>query len=191
MNKIEQASKMTNVTIEPRIELLESILEPWTIAVGQDLEGYKNHCYRMIHFTQALYPCSEEEKSKVVIASAFHDIGIWSDHTVDYLPPSKAQAIRYLQANELDDWIEEIGLMIDEHHKITSFKDNRFSLVEAFRKGDLVDFSLGCMKFDLTKSQIKQVQKQFPNAGFHKMLMKTAWKWFKKHPLSAPPFMKW
>jgi hypothetical protein len=65
MNKIEQASKMTNVTIEPRIELLESILEPWTIAVGQDLEGYKNHCYRMIHFTQALYPCSEEEKSKV------------------------------------------------------------------------------------------------------------------------------
>ncbi len=182
---------MKHIDIEPHIDLLESILAPWTRAVGDDMTGYKNHCYRMIHFTQALYPCGDDEKRKVIIASAFHDIGIWSAQTVDYLPPSKAQAMLYLKAEGLDDWAEEIGLLIDEHHKVTKFKDPKLPLVEAFRQGDLVDFSLGFIKCGLAKAQIKRVQAQFPNAGFHQMLLKSAAGWFRHHPLSVPPFMKW
>ena len=179
------------MTLEPRIELLESILKPWAEAIGADLEGYKNHCYRMIHFSQSFHACTPEDKQKIIIAAAHHDIGIWSDHTVDYLPPSKRQALLYLTANGLDAWSEEIGLMVDEHHKIRTVKDARFPLVEAFRKGDLVDFSMGWIRKGVPKSTVKMVQAQFPNAGFHRMLMKSAGHWFRQHPLSPPPFMKW
>jgi hypothetical protein len=179
------------MTLEPRIELLESILEPWAVTIGADLEGYKNHCYRMIHLTQNFHVCTAEDKQKITIAAAHHDIGIWSDHTVDYLPPSKREALIYLTANGLDAWREEIGLMVDEHHKIRAFKDPRFPLVEAFRKGDLVDFSMGWIRQGVAKSTVKALQTQFPNAGFHRMLIKSAGHWFRHHPISPPPFMKW
>ena len=179
------------VNIETRIDLLEDILAPWAPAMGADGKGYKNHCYRMIHFTLALYPCDEQEKHKLVIAAAHHDIGIWSDHTVDYLPPSRAEALRYLEAQGQSEWSEEIGLIIDEHHKLTRFKDPKFPLVEAFRRGDLVDFSMGWLRQGLPRSLVREVQAAFPNAGFHKMLMRSAGQWFRQHPLSPPPFMKW
>ncbi len=179
------------MNIETRIDLLEDILAPWAPAMGADSEGYKNHCYRMIHFTLALRPCDEQDKQKLVIAAAHHDIGIWSDHTVDYLPPSKALALRYLEGQGLTNWSEEVGLMIDEHHKLTPFKDSKFPLVEAFRRGDLVDFSMGWLRQGLSAAFVREVKAAFPNAGFHKMLMRSAGQWFRQHPLSPPPFMKW
>jgi hypothetical protein len=69
--------------------------------------------------------------------------------------------------------------------------DESYPLVEIFRKGDLVDFSLGIIKCGVPKTYIKSVKKTIPNAGFHKFLMKGAKEWFAKHPLSPPPFMKW
>jgi len=181
----------TVVNIEKRIELLVDILAPWAPAMGADGEGYKNHCYRMLHFTQALYPCDSSEKHKLVIAAAHHDIGIWSAHTVDYLPPSRTEALRYLQAQGKTAWSEEVALMIDEHHKLTRFKDPKFPLVEAFRRGDLVDFSMGWLRQGVPAAFVREVQAAFPNAGFHKMLMRSAGQWFRQHPLSQPPFMKW
>lgn len=88
-------------------------------------------------------------------------------------------------------WIPEIELMIDMHHKLRSYSDEQYPLVEVFRKGDLVDFSLGVVKFGLSNSSIKKVKDTFPNAKFHKFLLKGALEWFSKHPFSPPPFMKW
>lgn len=177
--------------IEKQIPLLEEILGEWKEKIGNDYEGYKNHVYRMIHFCFALHNCSEDERKKIIIAAAFHDIGLWSDHTVDYIPPSVVQAQKYLETNQLQDWIPEIELMIDMHHKLRSYSDEQYPLVEVFRKGDLVDFSLGVVKFGLPNSSIKNVKDTFPNAKFHKFLLKGALEWFSKHPFSPPPFMKW
>ena len=44
-------------------------------------------------------------------------------------------------------WSEQIALMIEWHHKVRPYRNERFPLVEVFRKGDLVDFSLGVFKF--------------------------------------------
>lgn len=180
--------------IEPQIPLLEEILQPWRTAIGVDFEGYKNHVYRMVHCVFALRPCSAEERRKVIIAAAHHDIGIWSDGTVDYLPPSIAQAEKYLEGAGLSHWHEEISLIIDMHHKLRAFTGPaaaRYPLVEAFRKGDLVDFSLGFFKFGISSADIRRLKAQFPNHGFHKMLMRSALHWFRQHPFSAPPFMRW
>ena len=177
--------------IEEQIPLLEEILTKWKGTIGNEYEGYKNHVYRMIHFCLALKDCNEEEKEKIIIAGAFHDIGIWIDDTVDYIPPSLPPAMEYLESRNLEAWSTEIELMITEHHKVREYKDTSYPLVEVFRKGDLVDFSFGSFKFGISKTYIKQVRAKFPNADFHKNLGKKAAKWFMKHPLNPAPMMKW
>jgi hypothetical protein len=81
--------------------------------------------------------------------------------------------------------------MIEMHHKVRPYRNPAYPLVEIFRKGDLVDFSLGLFKFGLPSSLIARLKSEFPNAGFHKFLLSGAKDWFSKHPLSPPPFMRW
>jgi hypothetical protein len=175
---------------EKQIPLLDSILDEWKQTIGKDFEGYKNHVYRMVNFCFALNPCSAEEREKIVIAAAFHDIGLWADNTLDYIPPSILPAIEYLKRRGLENWTNEISLMISEHHKVRQYA-GPFPLVEIFRKADLVDFSLGMVTFGLPVAYINQVKAEMPNAGFHANLIRLAAKWFVKHPLNPAPMMKW
>jgi hypothetical protein len=179
------------MNIETSHPLIEEILSAWRDRIGGDYPGYRGHVYRMFNFCLALHPCAEEEKTKLAIAACFHDIGLWSDHTVDYIPPSVAQVKQYLAGAGLDAWSEEVGLMVEMHHKVRAYGDARFPLVELFRKGDLVDFSLGAFTFGLPRAYVNRVKNAIPNNGFHKFLMRGAWDWFSRHPLSPPPFMKW
>jgi len=177
--------------IEKPIPLLEEILAPWQERVGADFGGYKNHVYRVLHFCFALRDCGADERRKLIIAGAFHDLGIWSDGTVDYLPPSIELAMAYLRQNDLIGWSRDIALIIDLHHKLRRDKNANFPLIEVFRKADLVDVSLGVIKGGIAPATVSAVKAAFPNADFHKRLMQLAAGWFAKHPLSPPPFMKW
>lgn len=177
--------------VEEHIPQLEEIFADWKAMIGPDYAGYRNHVYRMIHCCFALKDCNEEEREKIIIAGAFHDIGIWVEDTLDYLPPSVPPAMAYLNKRNLENWSEEIRLMITMHHKLRTYTDEKYPLVELFRKGDLVDFSLGIVKFGIPKADIDALKAKFPNAGFHKMLAKRSVRWFVKHPLNPAPMMKW
>lgn len=178
--------------IDDQIPLANEILDAWKIELGNDFLGYKNHVYRMINFCFALrQEFNEEEREKIIIAGCFHDLGIWTNKTFDYLPPSIVLAKDYLKQNKLENWSNEIELMIDMHHKLGVYQDSQNPLIETFRQGDLVDFSLGLMKCGLPKTYIKNVKKQFPNAGFHKCLVRLASGWIFKHPLNPIPVLKW
>jgi hypothetical protein len=179
------------MAIEERIPLLEEILGAWKNEIGSDYAGYKNHVYRMINFCFARRDFNDEEREKIIIAGCFHDLGIWSSDTFDYLPPSVALATEYLRQNNLAQWSAEIELMIAMHHKLGKYRDNQSPLVEVFRQGDLVDFSLGLVKCGLPKNYIKSVKAQFPNAGFHRRLARLAGGWFCRHPFNPLPVLKW
>ena len=179
---------MDIVTTHP---LIETILGTWQDQIGETYEGYRGHVYRVFNICLALQDCSEQDTRKLAIAAAFHDIGLWSAQTVDYLPPSVDEARKWLVENELPQWSDEIGLMIDMHHKLRSYRNPDYPLVELFRKADLVDFSLGFFKFGLSSRFVSRLKREIPNHGFHKFLMRGAKDWFSKHPLSPPPFMKW
>jgi hypothetical protein len=79
--------------------------------------------------------------------------------------------------------------MIDRHHSLRKFFGN--DRVEAFRKGDLVDFSLGLIRFGLPHAFVSEVKAAFPNAGFHKHLIKVAGRWTVHHPLNPIPVLRW
>ncbi len=172
----------------PRIE---SILTLWKSTIGENYEGYRGHIYRMFNFCLALHDCSEQDKEKMAIAACFHDMGLWSAQTVDYIPPSIYEAEKYLQEQGLDAWAEEVLAMIEWHHKVRAITMPAYPLVEVFRRGDLVDFSLGLIKFGLARDYVRAVKQAIPNQGFHRFLLKGAGEWFKKNPLTPPPFMRW
>lgn len=193
---IANATGSVTVIIEAYIPEIETIFTPWKIKMGHDYVGYKNHVYRMIHFCFALHEhtrgaCNEVERQKIIIAGCFHDIGIWSDNTIDYLPPSIAVARAYLQEQGQEEWSEEIALMIEMHHKVQPYRDARYPLVETFRQGDLVDFSLGLVRCGLPATTIHTVRNSFPNAGFHKRLVQLELRWVARHPLNPFPIFKW
>jgi len=178
--------------IEKTIPLLDEILNEWQVQIGNDFQGYKNHVIRMLNFCFHLKPeVTEVERKKLIIAAAFHDIGIWSAHTIDYLPPSVLVAKEYLEKNNLSEWVEEISLIIDLHHKFTQVKNERYPLIEIFRRADLVDFSLGTIKWGISTSYIKELKLEIQNAGFHKRLMQLSWQQMKQHPFNPAPMMKW
>ncbi len=179
------------MTLTENMPLLEEILGTWREAIGRDFTAYRNHVYRMANFCLALRDCNQEDRDKIAIAGAFHDIGIWSDGTFDYLPPSVARAREYLAATGREAWAEEISLMVDMHHKLKRFRDERYPLVEVFRKADLVDVSLGIVTFGIPRAHIAAVKRAFPNTGFHKRLVQLTGGWLAKHPVSPPPFFKW
>lgn len=177
--------------IEIHISPVEEILSKWKTEIGGDFGGYKNHVYRMLNFCFALGDFCGEEREKIIIAGCFHDLGIWTSDTFDYLLPSIALAKDYLEKKGLHEWIPEIELMIAQHHKLGKYTDARNSPIETFRRGDLVDLSLGWVKCGLPKTYIRNVKKQFPNAGFHKSLVQTAGRWICRHPLNPIPVLKW
>lgn len=172
-------------------QLLADLLEPWRRVIGADFQGYKNHCHRMVTFCLLLRPATPEEEQKIAVAACFHDIGLWTAGTLDYLPPSAILAADCLRAQGRADWVQEVGLMISEHHKLTAFADPHHPLVEAFRRADFVDFSLGALRFGLPRSAVRQVKAQYPNAGFHRALVRMASRWIIRHPFRPVPMMKW
>lgn len=170
--------------------LLDQLLTEWQSALATDAIAYRNHCYRVFNFYAAFIGTQEGDAiDKGAIALAFHDLGIWTHHTLDYLEPSAALAHLWLSQQNRSDWSADIGSMIVHHHHVTAVAEQ--PLAEALRKADWVDFSLGLRRFGLTGDFIRQVQEHFPNAGFHRMLLQLGIARAIRHPLSPLPMFKW
>lgn len=170
--------------------ILDDILECWHAELGADLLAYTNHCYRVLNFCLALVGDATEIMKKLSIATAFHDIGIWTDNTYDYLQASRQHAREYLAKINQDAWCEEIETMIEQHHKITKYKAYPDWLVEPFRKADWIDVLRGKITFGIPAAFVTEVMERFPNAGFHRRLVSLTAQRLKSHPLSPLPMLR-
>ncbi|WP_204369130.1 hypothetical protein [Methylocucumis oryzae] len=128
--------------------------------------------------------------SKLAIAVAFHDLGIWTNQTCDYLEPSQQLAHDYLVKYGQEDWCDEIAAMIGLHHKIRPYKAKPNWLVEPFRKADWTDVSQGMLKFGLASSTVAEILAHFPNAGFHKRLLALSKQRLQTHPFKPLPMLR-
>jgi hypothetical protein len=176
--------------IHDQAPILDNILESRRQSLDKDFGAYRHHCYRVLNFCLAFCETSAETESKVSIAAAFHDLGIWVNNTYDYLEPSKQLAHGYLAKTDQSGWTEEIEAMIEQHHKLRSYKANPDWLVEPFRKADWIDVSRGWLTFGLPSAFVAEVLSKFPNAGFHKRLIDLTWQRIKTHPFSPLPMMR-
>src|SRR5262245_51252089 len=170
---------------------VERVLGDHASVLGRDRIGYRNHVYRVVNLCLAIEGGAPVELEKLAVAAVFHDLGIWTNHTFDYIAPSAALAREHLASRGMAGWIPEIDAMIVDHHKVTPSRADPQSLVESFRRADWIDVSFGLRRFGLPRSFIAAVAGTWPDAGFHRRLVQlTIDRWW-KHPLNPLPMVKW
>ena len=180
-----------HTSLRTNLLTVEEVLNDHASELGHDFIAYRNHVYRVVNLCLAIVGDSRVELEKIAVAAVFHDLGIWTNHTFDYIVPSVAVARDYLAARRMADWIPEIEAMIVNHHKVTPPYANAESLVESFRRADWIDVTRGLRRFGLPRTFVAAVAATWPSAGFHRRLVElTIERWW-KHPLSPLPMVKW
>ncbi|KRA48761.1 hypothetical protein [Pseudoxanthomonas sp. Root630] len=170
---------------------LDAVLDAHASALGDDALGYRHHAYRVANFSWLLAPGDAEALEKLSIAVAFHDLGIWTAGTFDYLPPSRALARDHLHQAGKAAWMVEVDAMIECHHKLVRTAAGTSPAVEAFRRADWIDVSLGVRRFGLSRRAVREVMTAFPDAGFHRRLAELTLARLRCHPLDPLPMMRW
>ncbi len=193
-----------NLQFNEELILLDSILTEYREVLGKDYTAYRNHCIRVVLFFQAMKEPSSREKGKLATAAAFHDLGIWTHKTFDYLKPSVDQAMDYLKGKGLSAWSEEIKETIEQHHKVTAIRrvrvkresdpfrntESGHSIAETFRRADWIDVSLGILRFGIPRSHIREIRSVYPNAGFHRRLLLLTLQQIRKEPWNPLPMFR-
>jgi hypothetical protein len=174
-----------------------------------------------VNLCLAIVGGSRVELEKIAVAAVFHDLGIWTNKTFDYIDPSVTIAREHLAARGMADWIPEIEAMIVDHHKVTPSRAHPHpstiardaltlpqalghpersrgmsgvegqSLVEPFRKADWIDVTRGLRRFGLPRRFVAAVAATWPSAGFHRRLVELTIDHWWKHPLNPLPMVKW
>jgi hypothetical protein len=168
------------ITVVSTSNLVDSFLKSHEAVIGPDLEGYRNHIYRVLSFSQHIMKTDESYipsgRNDEILAAAivYHDIGLWSDGALAYLEPSVNRARQDLSARFSDKEMEVIHNIIYWHHKSTPFKSENKQMdimVNAVRCADWIDFTFGFVSMGMPSAHIEVVRKAIPNAGFHKTLL--------------------
>ena len=171
-----------------RIPAIDDVLNAHAAALRNDFVAYRNHVYRIVNLCVAI--AGQRELEKIAVAAVFHDLGIWTNGTFDYIAPSIALARDYLVAHAREDWIAEIEEMIANHHKITASAASPESLVEAFRQADWIDVTRGLRRFGMPRPFITRLFTTLPSAGFHWRLVTLTFDRFRRHPLTPLPMVR-
>jgi HD superfamily phosphodiesterase len=66
------------------------VLENHASVLGHDFIAYRNHVYRVVNLCLAIAGRGDREEvqvtlEKIAVAAVFHDLGIWTNHTFDFL----------------------------------------------------------------------------------------------------------
>jgi hypothetical protein len=112
------------------IPIVDRVFDQYASVLGRDFIAYRNHVHRVVNLCLAVTGASRNDLDKIAVAAAFHDLGIWTDHTFDYIAPSISLAREHLAARSRAAWIPEIEAMIANHHKITPARARPDRLVE-------------------------------------------------------------
>ena len=179
------------VPLLTKLPTIEEVLDNHASELGHDFIPYRNHVYRVVNLCLAIVGDSRVELEKIAVAAVFHDLGIWTNKTFDYIAPSVAIAREYLTARGMADWVPEIEATIADHHKVTASRANPQLLVESFRRADWIDVSRGLRRFGLPSTFIAAVVAKWPSAGFHRHLAELTIDRFFEHPLNPLPMVKW
>lgn len=170
------------------IGTLDALLDAHAAVLGPDGTAYRNHAYRVANLCLAQAEGRPDDVEKIAIAAAFHDIGIWTDRTFDYLPSSVERARAHLAEAGRTEWVSEVSAMVLEHHKLSALRGG--GLPEAFRRADWIDVTRGWRRFSLPRHVVREVLAAWPDAGFHKRLVALGLARLRTHPLSPLPMVR-
>lgn len=154
----------------PRID---SILDQYAAVIGPHLRIYRHHCLYVFHAATALEPAlAVEHAEALAIAAAFHDIGLFTHDTIDYLEPSVALAAAYCRQEGAEESIPLVTRLIEQHHKITPVRaGEQARLVDAFRRADWQFVMMGAYPGALSPRDHRRLKRAMPTPGFHRFIV--------------------
>jgi hypothetical protein len=173
------------------LPLVDAVLDAHAGDVGRDLTAYRHHVYRVVNLAARFGGGDAAWLERVQIAGAFHDLGIWTAGTFDYLEPSVHAATAFLAGTGRIGWTEPVVEAIRDHHKVTASRGPHAALAEPFRRADWTDVTLGGRRFGLSWADYRAVRDAWPDAGFHWRLVQLASARWRGHPLSPLPMLRW
>lgn len=171
---------------------LDELFAPWHAALGRDYLAYRHHVERLLALCEALAARAGVtlDPAALRVAGVYHDLGIWSDGTFDYLGPSAARARAWLEANGRGDLADQVSAMIAQHHKVRP-AGPAHDPVEIFRRADWLDVTLGLLASGLPRVQYRELLRRHPDDGFHFRLLQLSCKQLLTNPLRPLPMFRW
>jgi hypothetical protein len=169
--------------------LIEDIFKQHRSDLNIDYDKYRHHVYRVFNFTLLMHDADKKDLDSLAVAAAYHDMGIWTTGTLDYLEPSIALAKGYIGSNKLKVSGKMVEQIISNHHKITPYRD--CEVTEAFRKADLIDLSLGIISHGISGKDISIIYGAFPGEWFHTFILSEMVKHAFRNPFNPLPVIKW
>ncbi len=163
---------MTEIDIKTERPRVDELLARYRPEIGKDFDGYRNHVHRTITYAMHFLQNDSSREQLVETAFVYHDIGLWTDRALAYLEPSETLALR---DNEALGWgldPDALRGAIHWHHKVTRYRGPHQEVVEACRKADWIDATMGQVRKGMSKANVASVESAFPNFGFHKTLMR-------------------
>ncbi|MEM6673711.1 MAG: HD domain-containing protein [Planctomycetota bacterium] len=164
----------TNLDLIRRSEVIETVLARHAEALGDDLEPYRGHIYRVLHYTRTLLDGDESDRATIDFALAEHDIALWSDRELAYLEPSIARAEKDAAELGRDVDLDAVRPIILYHHKFTSYRGPHATLVNAVRRADWCDATKGRIRKGIDAKLVERVREELPYLGFQDGLMRIA-----------------
>lgn len=172
------------------VATVENVLTRHAADLGRDFTAYRNHVYRVLNFCAIQTAPDPDTTEKIAVAAVFHDLGIWTDRTFDYLEPSVRLASAYLAQVDRAEWTTEITEVILQHHKVTGYHGGMASFAEAFRRADWIDVTLGLRSFGLPRRTLQPIFSAWPDAGFRWRLIQLTLKRLRTHPRTPLPMIR-
>ena len=174
--------------------VLEELTAPYAhhFPSADDFAGYRHHCLRMLNVALRVSDDEPDRRHKLDIALAFHDLTLFPARTLDYLDTSIDLATRHLEGIGRSQWTEEVALMIANHHKVRPYRGPHANLVEAVRKADWIDVSLGALGFGIDRAWLKRLHTALPLQGFYPgTLSGVIARYAMRHPFRPMPNFRW
>jgi len=168
--------------------LVDELLAPFTGALGADFTAYRNHVCRVVGLCELLAPLSDTDRRQLQIAGAFHDLGMWTPRTLDYLEPSAALAAAHLADIGRAPWSAQVTRIVREHHRLFGSGDR---LAECFRRADAIDVSCGLLRYGVPRARLRELVERYPRAGFHGLLAGRILRYALRRPWNPLPMLRW
>ena len=165
-------------------EVIDTILERYSDALGDSASAYRNHVYRGLNYQLRILGTGPSDL--LALAWGVHDLGIWTEHTLDYLPPSLRLAEQLAGEFHVDD-VQQLRLVIEFHHGFRRLAD---PLAESFRVADRTDV-WGRWRGPMRAEDIDEASDRFPDCGFHPFLRRSLLAYAVRHPWRPFPMLRW
>lgn len=159
------------ITIIQHADEVEMYLREHKEEIGDDYEAYKGHIYRVLSYSMHFLHGETAYFPIIAAALVYHDIGLWTHSTLAYLEPSTFVAKERLRIQYSREEMDLLREIIVNHHKVTPYQGPHADVVNAVRRADWIDATMGLVNHGMPTRHISAVQGRIPNAGFHKCLV--------------------